>query len=473
MVEPETVHAGSGHVDGIDARQHERSGRRHVAGARDAAVEVPRHGERAVVARRIERHTRREALDVAGDVLEIVAVDIGGGENDLADAHAVGRCAAQILEDLQHRLVAHAVGDDADRLSAAPGCDQLDELSQIGLGLSGALPVVGVAREPAAGRPAIGEGGAIKLQVVGDLRRAVDGVVEARIVAVHEDEGVVLVAGRSLEAVAHQGHELVLGERLDLVHRKMAIGILGLLVERDVEDTDRPRPLDGGDLVGLGDRHQGAPERQAPATLAAIVETLQARLLGAVGAIVDWNDFPFALLALRRLGRDRRGRGGRCSAGGRRPGCGRGLGRRRRRRRCGLSCPLCEPLALSEAADAAVGCGSARELRRPTPSRGLRGTAPRGLQPIGIGVARRARFQVLVRGRGRRFGGRGRRGWRGAHLGRLPARGQCQSQRRKAWNYSTEPLQSRLPPIRRHNPPLKDRSRIPTFRRWPQKRAEA
>ncbi len=128
------------------------------------------------------------------------------------------------------------MGDDADRLGASLVHHQLHELLQERLRLARAFTVIRVSSaKPAARRPAIGEGRSVELQVIGNLRCAVDGVVEARIVAVHEDEGVVLVGRRLRQTLAHEGEELVLRQRLQLLHGEVGLRILRLLVDRDVD----------------------------------------------------------------------------------------------------------------------------------------------------------------------------------------------------------------------------------------------
>ena len=80
---------------------------------------------------------------------------------------------------------------------------RFEELGQGRLGLLDAAVIVGVARDPTARRPAVNERNAIELQVVGNLRRPIECVVECRVEAMHEDERMVFERLRFCELRSH------------------------------------------------------------------------------------------------------------------------------------------------------------------------------------------------------------------------------------------------------------------------------
>ena len=179
--------------------------------------------------------------------------------------------------------------------------------AQVGLGLLGALAVVVVAHDAAAGGPAVEEGGAVELEVVGHLRGAVERVVEIGVVAVHEHHGLVLEGVAAADALAHQGHELLARQRLQLLDGEVLLGVLGLLVDGDVDvgDADGERALDVGHLVRLRHRHQGAAELEPAGALRRCRRCAWARAAcAAVGAVEDRHHVPVGL----RLGRHARRR---------------------------------------------------------------------------------------------------------------------------------------------------------------------
>ena len=172
------------------------------------------------------------------------------------------------------------------------------------LGLRGALAVVAVARKIAARRPAVEEGRAVELQVVGHLRGAIEGVVEARVVAVHEHDGLILERAAAAHPLAHQRQELVRRQRFQLADGEVLLGVFRLLVDGDLQvgHPDRERPLDLRHLVRLGNGDERAPELQPVGTVRAVDDALGLVLAHAVGAIEHRHDVPFALGSGGRAG---------------------------------------------------------------------------------------------------------------------------------------------------------------------------
>ena len=204
-------------------------------------------------------------LQVGGEVLEQVAVDVGGRQDHLVEAHARRQAGPQGLQHAQERHVAHAVRDHADALGAGILDHQREELAQVGLGLLGAFAVVVVAGDAAGRGPAVEQRRAVELEVVGHLRGAEERVVELGVVAVHEHHGLVLERVAAADPRAGKGDELLARQRLQLLHREVLLGVLGLLVDGDVDvgDADGEGALDVGHLVASSAPSRGRDRARA------------------------------------------------------------------------------------------------------------------------------------------------------------------------------------------------------------------
>ena len=87
-----------------------------------------------------------DPLDLLRHDFEGVAIDVGRGKNELVNARRAGCLAAEIAEDAQQRLAAHAVGDHTDVRGAGLHDGEIDEVAQVPHGLAGAVAIVGVGR---------------------------------------------------------------------------------------------------------------------------------------------------------------------------------------------------------------------------------------------------------------------------------------------------------------------------------------
>ena len=74
-------------------------------------------------------------------------------------------------------------------------------------------------------------GCAVELEIVGDLRGAIQRVIEVVVVAMDEDEGVALVVLRRLKAIRHEFVHLKARQRTDLRYGEVRSGILALVAE--------------------------------------------------------------------------------------------------------------------------------------------------------------------------------------------------------------------------------------------------
>ena len=119
----------------------------------------------------VEGHARGEVLDALGELAEAVLVDIGVGENDLAQRDARFRSAAQrhLLQRAQQHDVAHAVGEEVKaRVGHLLGRD-VEELDQVVDGDVGAVAVVDIAQQLCLRWPAEEQAGAGEVEIEGDL----------------------------------------------------------------------------------------------------------------------------------------------------------------------------------------------------------------------------------------------------------------------------------------------------------------
>ena len=212
------------------------------------------------------------------------------------------------------------------------------KFSERRLSLLDAAMVVGIARDLASRRPAVNKRHAIKFQIVGDLRCAVERAIERRVETVHEDEGVVLERRRLGQALFDERQHLIFRQARNFLHREMLGRVFLLLVDLDLEirNFDQPRPLDMGDLVAERHGYQSPAELQLVPALGAELETLGIGFYGPIRAVEDGHH-------VIRLGRISLG-GCTCRSGRRRRRtrhrC-RKARLRRRERRCGSTGAYC------------------------------------------------------------------------------------------------------------------------------------
>src|SRR5690606_21807157 len=226
MVEREHLGVDRRHVDRVDTRHDDGAFWRNIAGAGDAAPELARGGKRPIVGSREQRDPAADALDLARQKLERIAIHVWRCKDHLRNLHALRRGPAHVTQHRQQELIAHAVRDDADRLCTGLPDDKVQKFTEIGLRRSGALPIVAVvlyAQGPFRW-PTVNEWRAIELQVVGHLRGAKHGELEARIEAGHDHERVVLVGDRFSQSLADELEELEAAKLANFLDREVLFG---------------------------------------------------------------------------------------------------------------------------------------------------------------------------------------------------------------------------------------------------------
>ena len=117
---------------------------------------------------------------------------------------------------------------------------------------------------------------AVIFQIVGDLRGAEERIVETVVVAVHENERLILEFPRTAQPLADERQQLLPGERFYLLDGEVLLGVLVLLIEdyARVGDLDRPWSLDVRHLMGLGYRHERPPNLEAVPSVRAVADAL-------------------------------------------------------------------------------------------------------------------------------------------------------------------------------------------------------
>ena len=162
--------------------------------------------------------------------------------------------------------------------------NRLEKLAEVGLRLLHGLAIVGVAGDRPTRRPAVDENRTVEFQVVGNLRRTKQRVLEGRVVAVDEDERVLLGPG-SRQRRLDLGELRVVG--LDRLQREVLLGVLFLIVETDahIRHLDGPGAFDLGAHVRARDCDLRLTPGQRAAALGTVIAAGGQRL--AIGPVED------------------------------------------------------------------------------------------------------------------------------------------------------------------------------------------
>ncbi len=163
------------------------------------------------------------ALDLGDLTAEHVDVDVGRGQHDVGDFARQAVVADRHLpQSLDGDVIAEAVGEDRDFAHLGVLGERLQHRLQPVARIIGALAVVEIGERPAARGPGEQHRHDVSARVVGDLREAVDRLLEARVVAVHEHQRMMRAIGgdalveqrlhlRQFEPVGVQSDEIARG----------------------------------------------------------------------------------------------------------------------------------------------------------------------------------------------------------------------------------------------------------------------
>ena len=195
------------------------------AEARLVAGDQLREPERLVVLRDEQRDRRRlvAVLDLGDLAAEHVDVDVGRGEHDVLD---LGRQAVVADRHLPQRfdgdVIAERMGEDRNLAHLGVVGQRLQHRFQPVAGIIGALAIIEIFERLAARGPGEQHRHDVGPGIVRDLREAVDRLLEARVVAVDEDQRVMgavgamrlwktALASRQFEPIGAQRDEIARG----------------------------------------------------------------------------------------------------------------------------------------------------------------------------------------------------------------------------------------------------------------------
>ncbi len=151
------------------------------------------------------------------EALELAARNVGGGENQIADGggDAVFRCARCVPQGFEEQPVSHAMSDDCQLAWFRSQQDVPEKLRKRNTGIGGASPVGRVVENvrhvvPEAftslRRPGKSKHGPVEFQIIGELGRPYQRVIEVRIEAMQEHQSLSGVNLRLPQTAARGRH---------------------------------------------------------------------------------------------------------------------------------------------------------------------------------------------------------------------------------------------------------------------------